>query len=133
MTNVYVLGISLGSDTGAALVSAKHGLICATNEERYNRQKQTKQFPVQSIRHVCKFIPDDAVDLHVVYTHYEDLSFYNLVKYNKSLLESLNLEWAENYLSVYSALEDNETLITYSYNAEEFKRKADNLLYLTQK
>lgn len=80
---VNVLGISLGSDSGAALVSNIHGLLCATNEERYNRKKQTKEFPFNSIYHVLQSTRISLKDVHAIaISHYADICAFDLIRYN---------------------------------------------------
>jgi len=83
-SGINVLGISLGSDSGAAIVSNIHGLLCATNEERYNRTKQTKEFPFHSINHVLSTTNLSLKNLHAIaLSHYADICAYDLIRYNK--------------------------------------------------
>lgn len=49
MEELYYLGISLGFNSSACVVSNKRGLIAAVSQERLNGEKNTKQFPFEAV------------------------------------------------------------------------------------
>ena len=46
---IYI-GISLGFNSSAAIFKAGSGVLCAVSQERLNRQKNTKQLPLDAIK-----------------------------------------------------------------------------------
>lgn len=55
MKEIIYLGISLGFNSSAALVSNKRGVLFAISEERLNNEKNTKKFPELAIKHCCLY------------------------------------------------------------------------------
>lgn len=135
---INVLGISLGSDSGAALVSSRHGLLCATNEERYSRKKQTKEFPFKSISHVLSTTCIKRKDIHAIaISHYADICAYDLIKYNREYIEHIiasglfteaNHGLADEIHEFWSKCESDEDYALYSLNSEYGKNLGVRLL-----
>ena len=61
-----ILGINICShDTSAALI-ANGKLICATEEERFNKKKHTKDFPINSIKECLKISSNSIKDIDCI-------------------------------------------------------------------
>jgi len=81
---IIVLGFSLGHDTGAAIVSSTKGILAAVNEERLNREKQTKVFPIKSIQECLRLAQLDMKDIDCIgYSNYETDDVFNITKNNR--------------------------------------------------
>lgn len=97
-----ILGFSLGFDTGAAIVS-EDGVLAAINEERINREKNTKKFPINAIRECLKLANLEAKDItKIAFSGYEDPDFYNLAKYVP--LKNMRKE----YIEIYEKIKNDE-------------------------
>lgn len=84
MKEKVILGISLGFNSSAAIISENHGVLCCVSQERLNRQKNTKQLPLDAIV-ACidvatKKLGHSIVVTDIAYSHYEGLSDAYLLK-----------------------------------------------------
>ena len=80
---IYI-GISLGFNSSAAIFKAGSGVLCAVSQERLNRQKNTKQLPLEAIK-ACIIEAENKLGHPIivdelVYSHYEGLSEAYLLK-----------------------------------------------------
>lgn len=80
----FYIGISLGFNSSAAIIGTDSGVLCAISQERLNREKNTKQLPLDAIRACIETavekIGHDIIIEKVIYSHYEDLSEAYLLK-----------------------------------------------------
>ena len=108
-----ILGITYGNhDTSAALF--KDGkLISACEEERFNKEKHTKQFPINSIKECLKL-----GKLKV-----EDINYIALSTDPKRQIRKFWLEGALKYDYRLNAIFDEHKTIKKWFNIEEFIRK----------
>lgn len=81
--NVY-LGISLGFNSSASIITENEGVLCCVSQERLNRQKNTKQLPLDAIVAcidvACQKLGHNVIVTNVAYSHYEGLSEAYLLK-----------------------------------------------------
>ncbi|MEL7048493.1 MAG: carbamoyltransferase N-terminal domain-containing protein, partial [Pseudomonadota bacterium] len=95
MSHVRVLGlVSKTHDTGLALLEDGKPRIIL-EEERFNREKHTKAFPKQSLRHAFVEGPYDFDDVDVIATPWRQRAligtFFDIV--TRRMPASLNLLW----------------------------------------
>ena len=86
------LGISLGFNSSASLISNVRGVICSISQERLNLEKNTKQLPIDAMIACCSMAREDnePLSVHLAYTHYEELS----LKYiDKNVPEEYRSDW----------------------------------------
>lgn len=84
MKEKVILGISLGFNSSASIISENNGVLCCVSQERLNRQKNTKQLPLDAIV-ACIDVASKKLGYNVVvtdiaYSHYEGLSDAYLLK-----------------------------------------------------
>lgn len=84
MKEKVIVGISLGFNSSASILAEYDGVLCCVSQERLNRQKNTKQLPLDAIV-ACietatqkKGHPVTVTD--IAYSHYEELSYPYLRK-----------------------------------------------------
>ena len=108
-----ILGITYGNhDTSAALIQDGK-LICACEEERFNKEKHTKKFPINSIKECLKL-----GKLKI-----EDINFIALSTDPKRQIRKFWLESAMSHDYRLKALFDEHKTIKNWYNLENFVRK----------
>ena len=82
----FYLGLSLGFNSSAALVSNVRGLIAAISQERLNGQKNTKELPIDAALECLKICEVNRIE-KVTISHYEEIrqdyfKKYTPVKYS---------------------------------------------------
>lgn len=80
MTEKFYLGISLGFNSSACIVSNKRGLIAAISQERLNGKKNTKELPFDAIAK-CIEITGVKVIEQIAISHYEVITNEYFQKY----------------------------------------------------
>lgn len=75
------LGISLGFNCSAALVSNKRGVLAAISEERLNGEKNTRKFPYKAILEVFRTTGIMYVD-SMQFCHWRPLTMEEILKYS---------------------------------------------------
>ena len=75
------LGISLGFNCSAALVSSRRGVLAAISEERLNGEKNTRQFPYKAIVEVFKTAGIMHVD-DIQFCHWRPLTVNEIWRYS---------------------------------------------------
>lgn len=70
------IGINLGFNASAALVSNQRGVLAAISEERLNGIKNTKQIPIDAVVKCCEMYghANDIVIHKVCFSHYQTLT-----------------------------------------------------------
>ena len=106
----FYIGISLGFNSSASIVGDKSGVLCAISQERLNRQKNTKQLPLDAVK-ACINTAEEKLGRPIViekicYSHYEDLSEAYLLK---NIPESFRAQ-LEAYLDKAKSLNDDKTI-----------------------
>ena len=108
-----ILGITYGNhDTSATLIQDGK-LICACEEERFNKEKHTKKFPINSIKECLKL-----GKLKI-----KDINYIALSTDPKRQIRKFWLEGAIKYDYRLNALFDEHKTIKNWYNLEDFVRK----------
>lgn len=100
MERIY-LGISLGFNSSAALVSNERGLIAAISQERLNGIKNTKELPIDAIFECIKVAEVTEIE-YIAISHYEEIRNdyfvrYAPEKYKKAFEES---DWDEALIKI---------------------------------
>lgn len=80
MKEKYFLGFNLGFNASAALLSNKRGIVAAISQERLSGNKNTKEIPFDAIVKCCKIAGVNEIQ-SLCYSHYQDLTYGELVKY----------------------------------------------------
>lgn len=99
MTEKFYLGISLGFNSSACLVSNKRGLLTAVSQERLSGVKNTKEIPFDAMVECIKLSDAHVID-KICISHYEAISDEYFRKYSSKML--LGNSWEEyivNYLT----------------------------------
>ncbi len=108
-----ILGITYGNhDTSAALIQDGK-LICACEEERFNKEKHTKKFPINSIKECLK----------LGRLKIKDLNYIALSTDPKRQIRKFWLEGAMKHDHRLNALFEEHETIKKWYNLEDFVRK----------
>jgi carbamoyltransferase len=69
----FYLGISLGFNSSACIVSTNNGVISAVSQERMNGKKNTKDIPFDAILECIKLAKINKID-KIVISHYEGIT-----------------------------------------------------------
>ena len=108
-----ILGVNYGGhDTSAALIKDRK-LICAFEEERFNKEKHTKKFPINSIKACLK-----SSNLKI-----EDINYIALSTDPKRQIRNFYLRGALKNDQGLKKLVDEHKYIKKWYNLENFVRK----------
>ena len=108
-----ILGVNYGGhDTSAALIKNRK-LICAFEEERFNKEKHTKKFPINSIKACLK-----SSNLKI-----EDIDYIALSTDPKRQIRNFWLKGALKNDQGLKKLVDEYRYIKRWYNLEDFVRK----------
>ena len=85
--NIIVLGLNFGGHDTSACVMKNGMLIAACEEERYTKQKHTKDFPKNAINDCLKKANISINDVTEITLSYDS----NLLKIDNALLVIINL------------------------------------------
>lgn len=110
MTEKFYLGISLGFNSSACVVSNKRGLLSAVSQERLNGVKNTKEIPFNAMLECLKIANVKEVD-RVCISHYETITDEYFHKY--SSCELVGSDWKEfiiNFLTANYIFVKNDTV-----------------------
>ena len=80
------LGISLGYNTSASIISDNGELLYAASEERFTNKKNCKTFPILSIKNGIEYLnikPSDITECY--YSHYQSYDIYDLYRHTYSI------------------------------------------------
>lgn len=81
----FYLGMSLGFNASACVMSTKRGLIAAISQERLNGEKNTKEIPFGAALKCLELAKTNEVE-GIAIAHYEDMSNEYLLKYSKDVI-----------------------------------------------
>lgn len=96
MAEKLYLGISLGFNSSACVVSNKRGLLSAVSQERLSGVKNTKEIPFDAMLECLRIAHVNCID-KVCISHYENISDEYFIKYSVHPLEGDN--WQEFILN----------------------------------
>lgn len=82
MSEKIYLGISLGFNSSACIVSDVRGLLVAISQERLNGQKNTKELPMDAIRRCLEIACVNEIE-QIAISHYETITDEYFFKYGK--------------------------------------------------
>lgn len=77
----FYLGISLGFNSSACIVSNIRGLIVAISQERLNGEKNTKEIPIDAMFECLKIANINKIE-KIGISHYEEISNEYFIKYS---------------------------------------------------
>ena len=112
---MYILGLSFGyHDSSAALI--KDGqIIFASQEERFSRLKNDKNFPLQSINEALKFANINIEDISYAVYYEEPQDKFERV--TKSISRNLFLNFKKGIIEFY-----NETYDWINHDKFDYKK-----------
>ena len=96
--NVYILGLSFDYHDSAAALIKNGKVVAAAQEERFTRDKQDSNLPVNAIKYCLEFAKISASDLHYV-VFYEK----TLIKFERLLKTYINT-WPRGFISFAKAM-----------------------------
>ena len=108
-----ILGITYGNHDTSATLIIDGKLICACEEERFNKEKHTKKFPINSIKECLKL---GKLEI-------KDINYIALSTDPKRQIRKFWLEGALKYDYRLKALFDEHKTIKKWYELEDFVRK----------
>lgn len=95
MTEKIYLGISLGFNSSACVVSNERGLLAAVSQERLSGVKNTKEIPFDAMVECLKIAHVTCID-KICISHYENISDEYFMKYSTKTL--FGKGWEEHIL-----------------------------------
>lgn len=106
MTEKFYLGISLGFNASACVVSNKRGLLSAVSQERLSGVKNTKEVPFDAILECLRITGVDMID-KICISHYETVTSEYFIKY-ASPHDLHGADWQEYIVNF---LRDNNIIV----------------------
>lgn len=105
MKEKIYLGISLGFNSSAAVISDQRGLLSAISQERLNGEKNTKKLPIDAIFECLKVAKIKNID-QIAISHYEEIKNDYFKKYCEKNISHYfhDKNWDEAIISI---LKDN--------------------------
>jgi carbamoyltransferase len=84
------LGISLGYNASACIISDDGVLLYAASEERFTNTKNCKSFPVMSIQNGIKYLGINPCEITACYySHYQNYDIYDLYRHSYSINDKI--------------------------------------------
>lgn len=97
MSEKFYLGISLGFNSSACIVSDRRGVMAAISQERLNGEKNTKELPMDAIMkciEICKKHAFHKLDIQqIAISHYEDITDDYFYRYGRKWIDK-KMDWA---------------------------------------
>ena len=94
----FYLGISLGFNSSACVMSNQRGILAAISQERLNGEKNTKEVPFDAALKCLEIANVSEIETICV-SHYEEISNEYLLKYSKHPIGGYN--WQEMIVSFF--------------------------------
>lgn len=91
MLEKIYLGISLGFNSSACVISNKRGILAAISQERLNGQKNTKELPLDAIKKCLELANVKEID-QIAISHYETITVDYFNKYMSKGFKSIT-DW----------------------------------------
>lgn len=105
MTEKIYLGISLGFNSSACVVSNTRGLLSAVSQERLNGVKNTKEIPFDAMLECLEIAKVDMID-KICISHYETITNEYFIKYSSH--DFHGADWQEYIVNF---LRDNNIIV----------------------
>ena len=86
MSEKFYLGISLGFNSSACVISSERGLIAAISQERLNGEKNTKQLPMNAISKCLEIAGVSQIE-RIAISHYETITDDYFLKYGSRWID----------------------------------------------
>lgn len=91
----FYLGISLGFNASACVISSKRGLLAAISEERMNGEKNTKKVPYDAMLKCIELAGTKRID-NIAISHYEEISEDYFKRYGRL---KVGISWRRHLLN----------------------------------
>lgn len=97
-----ILGISLGYNASACIISDDGKLLYSGSEERFNNRKNTKMFPMLSIKNGIESLNLNVEDINACYySHYQNYDIYDLYRHNYNINDIIETRAIKQNRSLY--------------------------------
>src|SRR5574344_497638 len=94
MNDKIYLGISLGFNLSACVMSTKNGVLAAVSQERLNNIKNTKEIPFNAILSCLREANVKKID-EIAIGHYEDIGEAYFKKYENPRFPNKGYSWKD--------------------------------------